>query len=144
MTRLNLVRILTGGLLAGLVIIVVNVAAQLVLGQRVQDEMNRWMPGAAARMAPTGPMAVALGLIMKVVIGAVLAWLYAVVRLAFEGAGTAAFLSAFAVWVLGAIFFSDFPLTGMISWTTYAFLEMLQLAAFLAAAGVAAWHYRAS
>jgi hypothetical protein len=46
------------------------------------------------------------------------------------------------VWLLGPIFFSDFPLTGMISWSTYALLEALQLSAFLAAAWAGAWLYR--
>ena len=44
--------------------------------------------------------------------------------------------------LLGAIFFSDFALTGMMSWATYAALEVLQLLAFLAAAWMGAWLYR--
>lgn len=40
--------------------------------------------------------------------------------------------------------FSDFALTEMISWTTYAMLEAMQLVAFLAAALAGAWVYRDS
>ena len=142
MSRLNIARIVTGGVLAGLVLIAVNAAAQFVLGQRVADDMNRWMPGAAARMEPAGPTVVAIGVIMKILIGTILVWLYAVARPALGRGPTAASRIAFVVWLLGAIFFSDFPLTGMSSWTTYAIVEALQLVAFLAAAWVAAWHYR--
>ncbi len=100
------------------------------------------MPGAAVRMQPTGVIAVVVGLVMKLVIGIIVVWLYAAARPALGGGWKTADLVALTVWALGAIFFSDFPLTGMISWTSYAGLELLQLAAFLGAAMVAAWQYR--
>jgi hypothetical protein len=136
----NSTRILTGGLAAGGVIILANVAAQVLLGERVQNDMNAWMPGAAARMQ-AGGAAVVAGLAMKLTIGVILVWLYAVARPRWgPGMGTAS-LSALAVWTLGAIYFADFPLVGMLSWSTYALLEALQLLAFLSAAWVGAWLY---
>lgn len=137
--RVNSTRILTGGLAAGVVIILANVAAQVVLAERVQNDMNAWMPGAAARMQMSGAAVVA-GLAMKLAIGVILVWLYAVARPRW-GPRMAASLSALAVWALGAIYFADFPLTGMLSWSTYALLEALQLIAFIAAAWVGAWLY---
>jgi hypothetical protein len=83
-------------LLAGAIIVTMNLAAQCVLGERVQHEMNAKTAG----------------------------------------------LIALVVWLLGAIFFADFPLTGMISWLTYSMLEAWQLAAFLLAAVAGAWLYR--
>jgi hypothetical protein len=77
--RINVARTLTSGLLAGVVIIALNVAAQFMLGERVQREMNAWMPGAADRMQASGA-AVAAGLVMKLAIGAILVWLYAAAR----------------------------------------------------------------
>lgn len=139
MGQINLVRVLICGPLAGVVIIAANLAAQLVLGDRIQSEMTTAMPGATGRMQVTGPVAVAAGFVMKLVIGTVLVWLYATSRL---GPGVkAATLVALTAWLLGAIFFSDFPLTGMMTWATYALLEVLQLLAFLAAAWVGAWLY---
>lgn len=140
-SRINVVRTLTSGLLAGVVIMALNVAAQLVLSERVQREMNAWMPGAADRMQ-AGGAAVVAGLVMKLAIGVVLVWLYAAARPRLGPGPKTASLIALAVWLLGAIFFSDFPLTGMISWATYALLETLQLLAFLAAAWAGAWLYR--
>jgi hypothetical protein len=79
---------------------------------------------------------------MKLAIGTIVVWLYAVASLRLgPGPGTAS-LIGLTVWLLGAIFFSDFPLTGMMSWTTYAFLEALKLLAILMAALAGAWLYR--
>ncbi|HKE20085.1 MAG TPA: hypothetical protein VKB80_34660 [Kofleriaceae bacterium] len=139
--RINVARTLAGGLLAGVVLIAANVVAQVVLSERVQHEMNTWMAGAADRMQASGA-GVAAGIAMKLVIGAILVWLYAAARPRLgPGAKTASFI-AVTVWLLAAIFFSDFPLTGMISWATYARLEALQLLAFLAAAWAGAAVYR--
>lgn len=140
-TRINVARTLTGGLLAGVVIIVLNVVAQLVLSERVQHEMNAWLPDAAEHMQASGAAAAA-GIVMKLVIGVILVWLYAAARPRLGPGPKTASLIALTVWLLAAIFFSDFPLTGMISWTTYALLEAIQLLAFLAAAWVGAALYR--
>ncbi len=139
--RINVARIVSSGLLAGAVIIALNVVAQVVLSERLQHEMNAWMPGAADRMQASGA-AVPAGIVMKLVIGMVLVWLYAAARPRLGPGPKTASLIALTVWLLAAIFFSDFPLTGMISWTTYAQLEALQLLAFLAAAWVGARLYR--
>lgn len=139
---MNTGRILLGGLLAGLVIVAVNVAAQAALGGRLEQETNAWMPGAAARMQPDGAGIMVIGMAMKIAIGVVLVWLYAAARPRLGVGQAAAVPVAIAAWVLGAIFFSDFPLTGMMSWATYLGLEAFQLAAFVAAALTGAWAYR--
>lgn len=138
---INVRSVLAGGLAAGMVIVVLNIAAQLVLGARVQRETNAWMPGAADRMQ-TSAAVMAAGLAMKLAIGTILVWLYAATRPRFGPGRTTATLIALTVWLLGAIFFSDYPLTGMISWATYGVLEALQLFAFLMAAWVGASLYR--
>jgi hypothetical protein len=140
--RINFARTLTGGLLAGAVILALNVAAQLVLGGRLEHEMNAWMTGAAERIQPGSAATVVAGLVMKLAIGTVLVWLYAVARVRLGPGPRTASLIALAVWLLAAVFFSDFPLTGMMSWTTYAMIEALQLVAFFAAAIAGAWLYR--
>jgi hypothetical protein len=111
-----------------------------VLAERLQGELNAWMPGAAARMQ-TSSAGVAAGLLMKLAIGVVLVWLYAVARPRLGAGPATASLIALAVWILGAIYFADFPLIGMMSWGTYAALEALQFVAFLTAAWVGAWLY---
>jgi hypothetical protein len=86
---------------------------------------------------------VVIGLVMKLALGIVLMWLYAIARAQFGASPRTATRIALVVWLLAAIFFADFPLTGMMSWTTDAIVEGLQLMAFLAAALAGAWFYRA-
>ncbi len=133
-------KVITGALVAGVVIIIFNILAQIVLGDRVTQEMNRWIPGAADRIS-TGFGVIAAGILMKFVVGLVLIWVYAAIRPRFgPGPRTAAY-AAIAVWTLGAIFFSDFPLMGMMSVTSYLVLETFQLVTFLIASLVGARIY---
>jgi hypothetical protein len=137
---LNLRKVTIGGLLAGFVIIILNIVAQLVLMDRVLREMNTWIPGSADHMS-MGAGAIAAGIIMKFVIGIILIWLYAAIRPRFgPGPRTASYV-ALIVWILGAIFFSDFPLMGMMSGASYALLEIMQLVTLLIATLVGAWIY---
>lgn len=133
---LNTRKVMIGGVVAGIVIIILNILAQVVLGERVQHEMNAWMPGSTDRMNLSGT-AVAAGIVMKFIIGIILVWLYAAVRPRF-GAGPR---TAVCVWILGAIFFSDFPLMGMISVLSYVILEVMQFLSFLVATLVGARIY---
>lgn len=98
------------------------------------------MPGSTDRMNLSGA-AIATGIVMKFIIGIILVWFYAAVRPRF-GAGprTAAYV-AICVWILGAIFFSDFPLMGMISVLSYVILEVMQFLSFLVATLVGARIY---
>jgi len=133
-------RVIAGGLPAGVVILIFNILAQFVLIDRVQQEMNTWMPGSADRMS-MGAGAIAAGVVMKFVIGIILVWVYAVIQPRFgPGPRTASYV-AITVWLLGVIFFSDFPLMGMISVTSYALLEFMQLVTFLIASIVGAGIY---
>ncbi len=56
-----------GGVVAGTIIIILNILAQVVLGERVQHEMNAWLPGSADRMN-LSVAALAAGIIMKFII----------------------------------------------------------------------------
>lgn len=43
---MNYRKVITGGLVAGVIMIIFNIVTQLVLGDHVQHEMNAWIPGA--------------------------------------------------------------------------------------------------
>lgn len=137
---LNPRRVIVGGLLAGVVILIFNILAQFVLMDRVQQEMNTWIPGSANRIS-MGAGVIAAGIVMKLVIGIILVWLYAAIRPRFgPGPRTASYVAT-VVWILGAIFFSDFPLMGMMSVASYALLEIMQLVTLLIATFVGARIY---
>ncbi len=137
---INWKKVLAGGVLAGVVLIILNSLAQFVLMNRLQQEMNSWIPGATEHMA-TGTGVLAVGLILKFVLGTLLVWLYAAIRPRFGAGPRTALYAAVFVWLLGAIFFSDLPMMGMMSAGTYAILEVLQLTAFFIAVWIGARTY---
>ncbi len=139
--RINIRKVVLGGMVAGMIIVILNVVAQFVLGDRVQREMNAWMPGSADRMS-VGGLAIATGIIMKFIIGILLVWIYSAIRSRFGSGPRTAITAAISVWILGAIFFSDFPFMGMMSVTSYAILEVLQLFTFIIAALAGARLYK--
>lgn len=129
---INIKRVLPGGLAAGFILIVVNVLAQLVLGNRVQQDMNAWIPASAERVSVSSVILI-VGIILKFVIGVLLVWLYAAFRPRFgPGLRTASYAALF-VWILGGIFFSDYLMIGMMSATTYIIVEAVQLLGFVMA-----------
>ncbi len=130
--RINIRKVFLGGMVAGMIIIILNVVAQLVLGDRVQRDMNAWMPGSADRMSMSG-LAIAIGIVMKFIIGILLVWIYSAIRPRFGPGPRTAIYAAVSVWILGAIFFSDFLFMGMMSVPSYSILEVLQLFTFVIA-----------
>jgi hypothetical protein len=133
-------KVITGGLLAGVIIIIFNILGQFLLMDRIQHEMNTWIQGSADRIS-MGTGAIAAGIIMKLLIGIILIWFYAAMRPRFgPGPRTASYV-AITVWILGAIYLSDFPLIGMMSVSSYALLEIMQFVTFLVAALVGARIY---
>lgn len=123
---INSKRVLSGGLVAGFVLIVINVLAQLILGNRIQEDMNAWAPASAERVTMSS-LTVVAGIILKFVIGVCLVWLYAAIRPRFGPGFRAASFAAVFVWILGAIYFSDYLMIGMMSAATYIILEIVQL-----------------
>lgn len=139
-TPLNTQKVIIGGLVAGSVIILLNILAQFILGDSIRQEMNAGLPGSADTMTLSVAATVA-GIVMKFIIGIILVWLYAAVRPRFGAGPQTAFYVAVCVWLLGAIFFSDFLLLGMMSILSYAILEVVQFLSFLVATLVGARIY---
>jgi hypothetical protein len=130
--HINFKKVLFGGFSAGVVLIVINVLAQVFLGNRIQQDMNAWIPASAERITMSS-FTLAAGIILKFVIGILLVWLYAAIRPRFGPGLRTASYGAFFVWILGAIFFSDYLMIGMMSATTYIITEVIQLLGFLIA-----------
>jgi hypothetical protein len=137
---INATRVVAGGLAAGVVLNAVNVGAQLALMDRLVREVNAWMPGAASRMG-TGGAAIAAGVLLKLVLGVLLVWLYAALRPRFGPGPRTAVYAALFMWILSGIFDSDFMMIGMMSFGTYATLTFIQLAGLLFASWAGAWLY---
>ncbi len=137
---INFKRVLIGGLAAGVVLIIINLLAQVCLGNRIQQDMNAWVPGLAERIHMT-TFAITAGIILKLAIGVLLVWFYAAIRPQFGPGPRTASYSALFVWILGAIFFSDYLMIGMMSAGTYIIIEVIQLLGFLIAVWIGARIY---
>jgi hypothetical protein len=129
---INMKRVLTSGLAAGTVLVFINILAQLLLGNRLQQDLNSWIPASADRLTPRGPT-IAIGILLKLIIGILLVWLYAAICPRFGPGLRTASYGAFFAWILGAIFFSDYLMIGMLSVATYFIIEVIQLLGFLIA-----------
>ncbi len=137
---INARKLFIGGLVSGAVLVVLNIVAQFALGNRLEHEMNAWIPDSANKVSMSAAVIVA-SILMKLVIGIILVWFYATARVRYgEGPRSACYV-AIAIWILGAIFFSDFPIIGMMSILTYALLEIFQLFSLIIATLVGARIY---
>ncbi len=129
---INFKRVLLGGFAAGIILVIINILVQIIFGNRMQQDVNAWMPGMTERISMSGT-AIAFSLIMKFIIGILLIGCYAAIRPRFGPGPRTATYSALFVWVLGGIFFSDYLMIGMLSIGTYMIIEAFQLIAFLLA-----------
>src|SRR5512138_2284268 len=107
MARMNMSRVILGGLLAGLIIniseFVLNMA---VLGQRMQARL------AQMNLPPIGGNAVIVFVALGFLIGIGLVWLYAAIRPRYGAGPKTAIIAAAAVWFF-AYFYSSITAVAM-------------------------------
>lgn len=139
---INWSKVLVGGLAAAVAMIAIGFVANMyLLGSRMQAEM-----AAAAPTLPRTPSAGAIAgaIVTQVVVGVLLAWLYAAMRPRFGPGGGTAARAALVVWILGFLFYQDWLHMGMMSMTTYAFAAVIQLVSVMAGAWIAGRLYSES
>ncbi len=137
MGRINLGRVLIGGLLAGLII---NMSEFVLNGLILADEMNAAM--AALNKPPIGPDMIAWFVVMAFGLGFMLVWVYAAIRPRFGPGVRTAVCASTVVWGLAylypnifSIIMNLFPRNVTILATAWGFGELV-------VAGVAgAWAY---
>ncbi len=137
---INYRKVLVAGPVAGIALIVINVLAQIIFGNRLQQDMDAWIPGSSERVGMSGA-SIAVGLLLKLIIGTMLVWFYAAVQPRFGPGLRTAFYTGVFSWILGAIFFTDYLMIGMMSATTYVVIEVIQLLSFLFATALGARIY---
>jgi hypothetical protein len=138
---MNTTRIITGGIVAGVVLNIIDfVNNSYLMGDRMRAEMEAVAPSVAERMMSS--KLIILYLAMNFVLGILLVWLYAAMRPRFgPGLGTALYGALF-VWILGGIFYSGYPLSGMMSGTSYAIASVVAVVNLGLASVAGAWLYR--
>jgi hypothetical protein len=127
MPALNTGRVITGGIVAGVVINVIEfIMNGVVLSGRMSDfyvKMGIAEPGGAA---------MAWYVVLGFVLGFLIAWTYAAIRPRFGPGPRSAFFAAVAVWVAGAlvpilglVLMGIYPLSLGIIGLAYVFVEFL-------------------
>ena len=122
----NTQKVVVAGLASGVVQAVLSgVGFSMLLGPRMNAEMDSKVAGMSAMMASGANMGIQIG--SSFVVGLLLAWLYAGMRPRYgAGAGTA-MRAGFAVWLCGVLFYMHDAQGGMISWTSYVMASCLML-----------------
>lgn len=131
---INTKKVLLGGLVAGVVINIIDfVANTFILGARVKAESDAFKPGMSDAMMSGSAMISFV--IMDLVLGFALIWAYAAFRPRFgAGARTATYV-AVLFWLLALIFTAGYRQMGIMSsglWWSFAFIGLVN---FL----IAAW-----
>lgn len=135
--RMNVGRVLGGGLVAGLVLNVGEVALEPLIGA----EFAAWLEGMGA--APLGEGAMAGLMVLGFLLGIVTVWLYAAIRPRFGPGPRTALIAALAVWLLacfgpsvGMGLYGILPTRLLVAWILWPLVQVP------AAALAGAWVYR--
>jgi hypothetical protein len=133
---MNTTKVLVGGLAAGVVLVAWDVITQvLLLGDRFAAELEVAMgPGAAERMQTGG--AIATFVVMDLILGLALVWLYAAIRPRFGPGMTTAVYAAIFAWLLASVIYVSFVVAGLTTVGTFALAAVIWLIGVIVAAGV--------
>jgi len=140
MARMNIGRIVGGGLAAGVVMNVIDFLANgLWLGSRWKAQAEMFRPGTVQKfegMSTAGWIAVDL------LAGIVAVWLYAAIRPRFGPGPRTALIAGFALWITTRLIFASYVFNGFYTWRLIAASSAGSLVAALVGTLVGGWLYR--
>ncbi len=136
---INTKKVIVAGLAAGVVMNIFDFLVNMMLGEQMKAAANNFKPGLGDAMATmTGSVMVGY-IVMDLVIGMLLAYLYAAMRPRFGAGAKTAIIAALILWIFGTIISSNYLVMGMMSrslWLTFGlvYLVMLVVSALVAGA----------
>jgi len=142
MSKINLGRVVSGGLLAGLVMNVVDAVTNgALLGAQWQAGGQALSP---TLMATPGleTMSMAGWVIVDFLTGIALVWLYAAIRPRFGPGPRTALVAAFAIWFVGHLYFASYVFNGLYSAQVVTASSAGALVGALAGGLAGGWLYR--
>lgn len=142
MSRINLGRIIGGGLLAGLVMNIVDgVTNGALLGAQWQAEGQALSP---TLMSKPGLEAMSMTgwVIVDFLAGIATVWIYAAIRPRFGAGPRTALVAAFVTWLIGHLFFASYVFNGLYSAQLVAISSAGALVGALAGGLAGGWVYR--
>lgn len=126
---INNTKVLTGGIIAGIVLNVLDFISQSwLLGPKMMAELDAFKPGMSATMSEGNGMIVYI--LMDLLLGILLVWLYAAIRPRFGQGPKTAFYAALVVWVVFGIAYYGYLQMGIMSgglWGTFAGVGLVTL-----------------
>lgn len=140
MAAVNTKKVVIGGLVAGLVMNVIDFIANMwVLPSGIKSDLDHVNPMLWAAMGRTSALIgyVALDFIM----GLLLVWLYAAIRPRFGAGPRTAIKAALFFWAFGGFLWYSYVLMGLYSNSSFAVLEAVALVNMIASALVGAKLY---
>lgn len=130
--KINWSKVLLGGLVAGIVMLAIDfVTNTYILGARYMAEMDAFKPGLSAEMARSGMVGY---LVMDLILGVALVWLYAAIRPRFGPGPRTAFYAALLVWVVSCVAYYGYLQIGMMSGNLWGMAGIAGLIALTAGA----------
>ena len=137
MTRINFVKMIVGGLVAG---VIINIGEFIFNGVLFAEEMNQAM--AALNRPPVANSAIVWFLLFAFGLGVMLVWVYAAIRPRFGPGVRTAICASLAVWGLAYLYPNLFFIVMQLFPTRMLVLGLVWGLLELAIAGVAgAWVY---
>jgi len=142
MSKVNLGRVVAGGLLAGLVMNIIDgITNGALLGAQWQSEGQALSP---TLMATPGLETTSMTgwVVVDFLTGIALVWLYAAIRPRFGAGPRTALISAFVTWLVGHLFFASYVFNGLYSAQVVAGSSAGALVGALAGGLAGGWLYR--
>jgi hypothetical protein len=127
---MNTTKVLIGGVVAGAVFFLSDVGFQLLFGGRLAEDMT--MAGLSELPMTLGT--VVTSIVINMVLGLMLVWLYAALRPRFGPGMQTATRAAVFVWLLACLMLTGWLLTGVFSTVTFVLMVAWYLPFSLAAA----------
>jgi len=136
-------RILAGGLVAGIVMNVMDfIGNGMLFGERMKAESNAFKAGLGDMMAAPSSKMMAGYVIMDLVVGGLLVWTYAAMRPRFGAGPKTAVMTAFVFWIFAGIVAANYMTMGIMSSSLWLQFAVFYLVALLVSALVGGAIYK--
>ena len=139
MGKINLVRVVLGGLLAGLV---VNIGEFILNTYVIADDQSKILT--RLNLPPIGQPQVVQFVVLTFLMGIVLVWIYAGIRPRFGAGAKTAIIAAVTLWVVVGLFNAQLVVVGMVTVGENVVPAIWGLVELAIAAVAGAWLYQES
>ena len=137
---MNTGKALTGGIIAGIVLNVLDFLwNSVVLADRMKADLDGFKPGMYDAM--NNSTAMWTFIICDLVIGLILVWTYAAIRPRFGPGPKTAITAAFIIWITAGVVMTNYLTAGMMSMRTWWIVAFLWLVNLIVAGWIGARFY---